>query len=149
MRGWLLGVVLGASVAGCGDSPGDLRAAAQACHEDAELSCVRPILNVRDLQASFVYYKNTLGFTVDWEHGDPPDFGSVSRGDATIFLCEGCQGNPGAWMMLFARDLDSLYDEFQSSGAIVRMPPKDMPWKTREMHISDHDGNVIRFANGE
>ncbi|MEM6296065.1 MAG: bleomycin resistance family protein [Myxococcota bacterium] len=149
MRGfaaWFVGVMfLGA----CSSEPDSLRAAAIACHEEAELSCPRPILNVRDLQASFRYYRDTLGFRVDWEHGDPPDFGSVTRGNATIFLCEGCQGTPGAWMMVFARDVDTLHEEFAERGALIRMPPKDMPWDMREMHVSDPDGNVLRFGTGE
>ncbi len=142
-------MLVGLGMVGCGDEPESIREAARTATEEAEISSARPILNVRDLKSSFEYYRDQLGFTVDWEHGDPPDFGSVSRGDATVFLCEGCQGVPGAWMMLFARDVDALYDEFRERGALVRMPPKDMPWELRELHVSDPDGNVIRFGSGE
>jgi len=117
--------------------------------EEAELSCARPILNVHDLQASFRYYRDQLGFEVDWEDGEPADFGSVSRGDAIVFLCEGCQGTPGAWMMVFARDVDALHSEFVANDARIRMAPKDMPWGIREMHVTDLDGNVIRFGTGD
>lgn len=123
-------------------------AAAKACHED-ELSCVRPILNVRSLQASLAYFRDSLGFTVDWQHGEPADFGSVSRGHGVFFLCEGCQGTPGAWAMAFTDRLDVLHAEFARNGARIRMPPRKMPWGLREMHVSDPDGNVIRFAQGD
>lgn len=141
-------MLVAVSVVGCSSEPTSLREAAHASHEEAELSAAVPILNVADLQRSFRYYRDDLGFTVDWEHGDPPDFGSVSRGDTTIFLCEGCQGTPGGWMMVFARDVDALHDEFSGAGAKIRMPPKDMAWGIREMHVSDLDGNVIRFGTG-
>ena len=42
---------------------------------------------------------------------------------------------------------DKLYDELRAKKAIVLMPPKNMPWKLREMQVGDPDGNVIRFAS--
>ena len=135
-----------ALMVGCG-GPSNLAEVAEECSHGGELSCPRPILNVHDLATSQEYYRNALGFQLDWEHGEPPDFASVSRGDATIFMCEGCQGMPGAWMMVFARDVDSLYEEIRKRGARIRMPPKDMPWGIRELHVADPDGNVIRFGS--
>ena len=123
-----------------------LVAVARACMHDAELSCPRPILSVRSLAASQRYYRDALGFQVNWEHGDPPTFGSVSRGDGVLFLCQGCQGPPGAWTMMLARDVDRLHEEFVRRGAIIRMPPTNMPWGMREMQVADPDGNVMRFG---
>jgi catechol 2,3-dioxygenase-like lactoylglutathione lyase family enzyme len=145
----MVSIVALAALAACSWEPESLREAARASHEDEELSSARPILNVNDLQASFRYYRDELGFHVDWEHGEPADFGSVSRGETIIFLCEGCQGTPGGWLMVFARDVDALYDEYADTDARIRMAPKDMPWGIREMHISDLDGNVIRFGTGD
>ncbi len=65
-----------------------------------------------------------------------------------IFLCKQCQGHPGAWAMVFARDLEHLHEEFVKNDALVTMPPTDMPWGVREMHVADPDGNVIRFGGG-
>jgi catechol 2,3-dioxygenase-like lactoylglutathione lyase family enzyme len=119
--------------------------AAAACAHEGEVSCARPILNVRDLRASFAYYRDRLGFTVDWDHGDPPTFGSVSRSHGVLFLCQGCQGTPGAWAMMFG-DVDALYRDMRARNALIRMPPTDMPWGLRELHVSDPDGNVLRFG---
>jgi catechol 2,3-dioxygenase-like lactoylglutathione lyase family enzyme len=121
--------------------------AARACAHDSELSCPRPIFNVHELAASQRYFRDVLGFKIDWEHGDPPDFGSVSRGDTVLFMCQGCQGNPGAWIMVFTRDVDRLHDEFVRTKAIIKQPPTDMPWGLREMHVADPDGNVLRFGS--
>ena len=125
-----------------------MAAAARACHDDGELSCPRPIFNVASLRKSQSYYRDALGFEVDWDHGDPPNFGSVSRGPLILFMCEGCQGTPGAWAMVFARDVDALHTEFKERGARIRMAPTDMPWGIRELHVTDPDGNVIRFGTG-
>lgn len=124
-----------------------LVALAKACAHDSELSCPRPILSVASLRASQRYYREALGYHVDWEHGDPPDFGSVSRGDSVFFLCQGCQGMPGAWTMIFTRNVDRLHDEFVRRKAIIKMPPTNMPWGMREMQVADPDGNVMRFGS--
>jgi catechol 2,3-dioxygenase-like lactoylglutathione lyase family enzyme len=150
MRLLMLTACLTIGLLGCktkGESRDPLVEAAKACSHDSELSCPRPILHVRSLHASQRYYRDALGFKVDWEHGDPPDFGSVSRGDGVLFLCQGCQGNPGSWMMMFTRNVDRLHDEFVRRKAIIKMPPTNMPWGMREMQVADPDGNVIRFGS--
>jgi catechol 2,3-dioxygenase-like lactoylglutathione lyase family enzyme len=122
--------------------------AARACAHDPELSCPRPIANVRDLRASQRYYRDALGFKIDWEYGSPPDFSSVSRGDTVIFLCQGCQGPPGAAaMMMFTRSVDRLHDELVRRKAIIKMPPRNMPWGLREMQVADLDGNLMRVGS--
>src|SRR5262245_58184708 len=108
--------VLGCQGHGARNEP--LVEAARACARDAELSCPRPIVSVRDLRESQRYYRDALGFKIDWEYGTPPDFGSVSRGDSVLFLCQGCQGPPGAWAMIFARNVDRLHDELARRKAI-------------------------------
>lgn len=106
-----------------------------------------PILRVESLRASQLYYREVLGFATPWDHGDPPDFGAVTRDDATIFLCQRCQGAPGTWLTIFAPDVDRLYEELKGRGATIRMPPRTMPWHLRELHVSDPDGHVIRFSS--
>lgn len=141
---WVMTFAVGA----CGSPATSFAEVAKACTEDAELGCPRPILNVSHLADAQRYYRDALGFEIDWEHGEPADFASVSRGNATVFMCEGCQGTPGAWMMVFARDVDALHEEFIRRGAKIRMAPKTMPWGIRELHVSDPDGNVLRFGTG-
>jgi catechol 2,3-dioxygenase-like lactoylglutathione lyase family enzyme len=124
-----------------------LAATARAC-EDGDLSCPRPIYSVDDLAASLRYYRDSLGFRVDWTHGEPARFASVTRGGATLFLCDGCPGQPGAWSMSFSPDVDRLHDELRRRGAIIRMAPTDMPWGLREMNVADPDGNILRIGTG-
>ena len=141
-----VGSVLALALA-CGtEERSPLAEVAAASLHDSEMSSAIPIFNVSSLRASQRYYRDVLGFGVDWEDGDPPDFGSVSRGHAVVFLCQGCQGHPGAWIMVFTKDVDGLHDEFVDKGAIVKRPPTDMPWRLREMLVEDPDGNTIRFA---
>jgi catechol 2,3-dioxygenase-like lactoylglutathione lyase family enzyme len=139
------------SVTGLGCKSGKharLVEAARAGAQHGDMAPAIPIFSVRNLRAGQAYFRDVLGFTIDWEDGEPPDFGAVSRGHATIFMCEGCQGPAGAWVMIFTPNVDKLFEELRGKPrALIRTPPTDMPWRLREMHVSDPDGNVIRFAS--
>jgi catechol 2,3-dioxygenase-like lactoylglutathione lyase family enzyme len=145
-----LGCAVAAAIAGCKRSHErnePLVEVARACARDAEMSCPRPVLHVADFRASQRYYHDVLGFHLDWDHGEPADFGAVSRGDTVLFLCHGCISPPGAWTMVFTAHIDRLHDELAGKGAIIREPPTDKPWGLREMQVADPDGNVLRFGS--
>lgn len=108
---------------------------------------VTPILNVKNVPASIDYYVNKLGFTKRWDWGDPPTFGCVGRDKVSIFFCEGAQGQPGTWMMIFLDNVDELYRELTERGAKVLKPPTNMPWGTREMNVEDPDGHRLRLGS--
>ncbi|MEM6333252.1 MAG: ankyrin repeat domain-containing protein [Planctomycetota bacterium] len=67
----------------------------QFTEENSPFSKAVPILNVRDVEASLDYYVDKLGFTKQWIWGDPVGFASVSRGEVTLFLIRGAQGQQG------------------------------------------------------
>jgi catechol 2,3-dioxygenase-like lactoylglutathione lyase family enzyme len=144
---FVLALALGMFACSTSDRAEPMATAARACTKESELGCPRPIFSVGDLRASEAYYRDSLGFKVDWEDGDPADFGAVSRSGAQVFLCRGCPGAPGAWAWVSARDVDKLYAEIVEKGAIIKQPPTNMPWRMRELHVADRDGNVIRFAS--
>ena len=104
-----------------------------------------PILRVADFDASIRYYVDVLGFEVDWTDGR---FGSVTRGDASLMLSEGAQGHAGTWVWIAVSDADALHEELLPRGARIRHPPTDYPWGSREVHVFDPDGHVLRFGAG-
>lgn len=103
-----------------------------------------PILRVSDFDASVVYYVDALGFSLDWRDGR---FGAVRRGDVTLMLSEGSQGCPGTWVFVSVGDADALHDEVRGRGAAIRHPPTNYPWGSRELHVFDPDGHVLRFGS--
>ncbi len=133
-------LVVALIVIGCSSKSdrGALVEAARAVTRDAELSHPRPILSAKSLRDSQAYFRDVLGFKLDWDYGDPANFGSVSRGDAVLFVCEGCSFTPGE-TMIFACDVEALHEEFKAKGAIIKMPPTDMPWGLREMKVAAPD----------
>lgn len=111
-----------------------------------DLGCPRPILYVGSIAGSQRYYRDKLGFKIDWTDGDPVDFGALSRGETQIFICEHCQGHPGSWLWVFTPNVDTLYAELVKRGATIKAAPENKPWGVREMQVSDPDGNVLRIA---
>src|ERR1700712_527627 len=98
------------------ETPEQFAALVQQC-TTKDLGCPRTIFYVHDLADSQRYYRDQLGFKVDWTGGDPADFGAVSRGDTQLFMCERCQGHPGSWLWVFTPNVDKLYTEIKQRGA--------------------------------
>ena len=128
------------------DARSPLADLATASTNKEELSRAIPILSVANLKRSQAYFRDAMGFEIEWEYGEPPNFGSVGRAGARFFLCQQCPGQR-TWTMVFVRDVDQLHEEISRKGATIRRPPTDEPWKLREMQVVDLDGNVIRFAS--
>jgi uncharacterized glyoxalase superfamily protein PhnB len=112
-----------------------------------DLGPVTPILRVTDLAASLDYYTRVLGFTLNWRDDDGNAFASVTRGRCNLFLSVGDQGHSGSWVWIAASDADALCEELRTRGAKVRHPPTNYPWGSREVHVEDLDGNVLRLGS--
>jgi hypothetical protein len=82
-----------------------------------------------------------------WDWGTPTTFGSVTRGKVGIFLCEGAQGQAGMWMSIFMDQMGALHEGCKRNGAIIRLPPANMPWGSREMNVEDPDGHLLRMRS--
>jgi len=105
-------------------------------------ACI-PILPVADLGASVAYYVERLGFELQWR---AETMASVGRDRASIMLNAGQQGRPGTWLWTSATDVDALYAELGRRGAMLRHPPTNYPWGSRECQVTDLDGHVLRFG---
>jgi uncharacterized glyoxalase superfamily protein PhnB len=127
------------------------------------IHAVNPVLNVTSVTDSIAWFEK-LGWTVGFTWEDPPSFGSVRTDGCTIFLCQDGQGSrgrsplpgtfdddtldKGVWMTLWVDDVDQVHRLCVAQGIEVGMPPADMPWNVREMHVRHPDGHVFRFSKG-
>jgi catechol 2,3-dioxygenase-like lactoylglutathione lyase family enzyme len=114
-----------------------------------------PILFVRDVPASAAFYREKLGFAIDFLYGDTPFYGSVSRGDACLHLRFVHQPN---FAELAARevslilatievsDVQGLFEEFEKRGVEFAQTPTKQDWGGTDFHVRDPDGNVISFV---
>lgn len=127
--------------------------------------CITPILNVSDMAASFDWFQR-LGWSKNWEWGDPVGFGCVGSGECEIFLCLNAQGgrgrganlttfsqegdenqDQGSWMSVWVEDVDEVYETAHRHGIEVTCEPEDMPWGVRECHLRHPDGHVFRVSS--
>jgi catechol 2,3-dioxygenase-like lactoylglutathione lyase family enzyme len=114
-----------------------------------------PILFVRDVTAAAAFYEATLGFHVDFLHGKPPFYGSVSRDRARLHLRFVHQTN---FTELAAREgglilatievanVKALFQEYEARGVDFAQRPVIQAWGGLDFHVRDPDGNVISFV---
>jgi catechol 2,3-dioxygenase-like lactoylglutathione lyase family enzyme len=107
---------------------------------------VEPVLGVRDVTASTVFYAR-LGFRERFrDDPDSPRVVLVSRDDAVLVLqwhdFVGIAGDRPVFRFP-VRDVDALSDEF--GDLPHRTAVTDTAWGTREFHVRDADGNGLQF----
>ena len=125
---------------------------------DVVLKSAVPILFVRDVPASAAFFKEKLGFEIDFLYGAPPFYGSVSRGNARLHLR--CVHEPN-FAELAARevslilatievsDVRGLFEELNERGVAFAQTPAKQDWGGTDFHVRDPDGNVMSFVTYE
>lgn len=113
-----------------------------------KFECVVPILYAANVKESLRYYREVLDFEEHWGWEDPPTFGGVSRGNVSIYFCEGGQGQPGTWLAVNVDNVDEYYETIRTKGAKILSAPENKEWHMREMLVEAPDGHIIRFGHG-
>ena len=111
---------------------------------------VIPQLRSTNMETSLPFYRDGMGFGVDWQHQFEPGFPlflQLTRAGQTIFLTEhagDCQAGGAVYFKV--ADVDACAHEFRTRAIVSVTGPDDTPWGTREMSVLDPDGNRLRFA---
>ena len=115
----------------------------------------RPVLHVRDVEASLLFYVNRLGFTSSWryETNGRAHVGQVDRQGCAIILADTWPEKIGKAVIFISinvepatRDgavaaLDGLRVELVARG----VPVKDDSWGYKLLVVEDPDGNQLLF----
>lgn len=138
--------------AACDDTPADEpRPAAPGLRFGAAV----PVLFVADVGRSAAFYRDKLGFAVDFLHGAPPFYGSVSRDGARLHLkwVHGPVFGPGRidsekLIMAFlpVENVKALYAELIAADVTIAQKLNKQAWGGTDFHVRDPDGNVIAFV---
>ena len=110
-----------------------------------------PEIPVSDITAATIYYRDNLGFGVDWVEADIALAG-VSRDDCRLFLAgplfREARGNAGptaTWLNLGSKaEVDELHRAWRATNAILLSAPESKPWGLHEFTAADPDGNLFR-----
>jgi len=114
-----------------------------------------PVIFVANVQASAEFFRNTLGFSIDFLHGKPPFYGSVSRDGACVHLkfvhepvlAVGPQDRDGLInAFIEVENVKALYAEYVAAGAILAQKLKKQAWGGRDFVVRDPDGNGLCFV---
>jgi catechol 2,3-dioxygenase-like lactoylglutathione lyase family enzyme len=114
-----------------------------------------PILFVRDVAAAAAFYEVKLGFHIDFLHGKPPFYGSVSRDAARLHLRFVHEPNfaelaarepPLILATIEVADVKGLFQEYEAHSVDFAQRLVRQPWGGLDFHVRDPDGNVISFV---
>jgi catechol 2,3-dioxygenase-like lactoylglutathione lyase family enzyme len=120
-----------------------------------DLHAAQPVLRVRDVEATANWYRDVLGFTIDFLWGDPIEHGRVYAVDhatrvaiqLTAGLADGIDPRSTGWTMIHVgKGIDELYQVYRERGVVVVREIDDRPWGMRDFDITDFNGYVLRFA---
>jgi catechol 2,3-dioxygenase-like lactoylglutathione lyase family enzyme len=115
----------------------------------------RPILNVKDVEASLHFYVDKLGFTSPWRYDEDGQahVAQVDRQGAAIILARTWPEKTGQGLIFVSLNvepptyeastaaLDLLRAELEAKGVAV----KDGSWGYRLLVVDDLDGNQLLF----
>ncbi|HEV7240288.1 MAG TPA: VOC family protein [Thermoanaerobaculia bacterium] len=110
-----------------------------------------PEIPVNDVDLAAAYYKNQLGFSIDWG-GEDGGIAGISKGSCRMFLTNRVfrapYGNAAPvliWLNLDSKqEVDDLYEAWSNSQARIVSRPESKPWKLHEFTVADLDGNLFR-----
>ena len=114
-----------------------------------------PVIFVANVEASAGFFRNTLGFSIDFLHGEPPFYGSVSRDGACVHLkfvhepvlTVGTQDRDGLIVAFIeVENVKALYAEYMTTGAIFGQKLQKQAWGGRDFIVRDPDGNGLCFV---
>jgi catechol 2,3-dioxygenase-like lactoylglutathione lyase family enzyme len=115
----------------------------------------RPVLHVKDVEASLRFYVNQLGFTSPWRYDvdGRASVAQVDRQGCALILADTWPEKIGKGLMFISLNvepatreaqvvaLDTLRAELEANG----VPVKDGSWGYRLLVVDDLDGNQLFF----
>lgn len=115
-----------------------------------------PIFFVGDVRKAAAFYRDALSFQIDFLHGDPPFYGSVSRDGACVhlrfvhgpnrFAEQAAEEGSLILATIEVSDVGALYAEFQGRGVPFAQPLMHQAWGGTDFQVRDPDGNVFSFV---
>ena len=107
-------------------------------------------LTVKDLKASYAWYRDVVGFTLDQEYEREGKLRAVAlkAGDIRILLnaddgAKGWDRKKGegiSFQFTTAQDIDAVAKRIKDQGGKLDTEPADMPWGVRMFRVVDPDG---------
>lgn len=123
--------------------------------QSLKLTRAIPVLYVSNVQAAAIFFRDELGFAIDFLHGQPAFYASVSRDEACLHLRFVHQPMFVAGLrekeqviaaFLSVAGVKQLFEEYESRGVPFTQRLRKEPWGQSSFIVSDLDGNALCFA---
>ena len=120
---------------------------------NSKITRIAPQFLVDDLDAAIAYYRQRLGFELDFCYES--FYASVSRDGFAIHLkCAPKivvdrahrKGNEHLDVYIGVAGASTLHDELRSRGARITKPLEERPWSCRDFYVEDLDGYILCFS---
>jgi uncharacterized glyoxalase superfamily protein PhnB len=117
---------------------------------EREVVRTRHVLAVKDLKVEADYYKDKLGFDLDftapgWEFLSFGDF-KIMLGECADEMTAEATGNHSWYAHVIVENVDEVYEEFVERGAQILSKIENKPWGIREFSVVTPDGHRIGFG---
>ena len=119
----------------------------------AQVTGIAPQFLVDDLKTAIAYYRDKLGFSLDFCYES--FYASVSRNGFSIHLkCAPKTVSDRAHrkqhehldVYITVTGVATLHDELQSRGALITKPLEERPWSCKDFYVQDPDGYILCFS---
>lgn len=117
------------------------------------LTSLSPQFLVDDLSVAIAYYRDRLGFELDFEYES--FYASVSRDGFSIHLkCAPKtvadrthrKQNEHLDASIGVQGVDALFEELKTRGAYIIRPLEQRPWGRKDFYVEDPDGYILNFS---
>jgi uncharacterized glyoxalase superfamily protein PhnB len=118
-----------------------------------KVTSLSPQFLVDDLSAAICYYRDRLGFEVDFVYES--FYASVSRDGFSIHLkCAPKtvadrthrKQNEHLDAYVGVRGIEALFNELKSKGTHIIRPLEERPWACKDFYVEDPDGYILCFS---
>lgn len=110
-----------------------------------ELTRQFPVLPVRDVAKAQAFYRDVLGFRIDWIERD--EVGCVSNGAISVFLKKAASTPAPHELVWNTTDADRVLDIYRANGATIVEDIETRSWGMREFVVQDLDGHCMRVGH--
>jgi catechol 2,3-dioxygenase-like lactoylglutathione lyase family enzyme len=121
--------------------------------QSARVTGIAPQFLVDELEAALEYYRDRLGFTIDFSYDG--FYAGVSRDGCAIHLkCAPKtvsdrahrKQNEHLDAYIAVTGVVALHDELRARGARITRPPAAQPWSCVDFYVEDPDGYILCFS---
>jgi catechol 2,3-dioxygenase-like lactoylglutathione lyase family enzyme len=124
--------------------------------DSPEILGAHPQIFVTDMERAVAFYRDRLGFALEYLYGEPPFYGAVARGgarlnlrhvDALPFDVAARKREELLAVTIVVRSAKALFLAFKEAGLEFHQTYREQPWGAHDFIVADPDGNLVHFAS--